>query len=332
MPPFDDWSSERLIRTLEERTSENLHLDYKDKQSLLKNKKGDDISKDVSAFLNSDGGVLIYGVPEENDAAGTPIPKNNDKQIIGFKKHEVSKEQIEDLITGNISPKPRADLFRISEINYEHRAVFIVQVLVGIGEVWQASDKRYYRRANYKVEPMQHYEIELVRNRNVGPNIKLNLGFDRNWNQIIYYDRWDNTKHVVHIGLQNHSVAVVESVLIELWAQKENYSYDSMSHFKRAGANRIRHQHQEISSPTTELQYFQLHWNPSNFGLRDVYAPIFKLTDPLHVTQFPINGPSVLFGRLQAPRMEPKGYVVKIGGPDIGNLTMEMFESTVEIA
>ena len=63
---------------------------------------------------------------------------------LGFKKGEVNKEQIEDLITGNISPRPGPDQFRITEASIGKNSVFVVQVQVGTGEVWQAKDKRYY--------------------------------------------------------------------------------------------------------------------------------------------------------------------------------------------
>ena len=72
-----DWWRVELERMIEEQIPEELHLDYKEKGSLLpttrgggrpdKQKRAEDISKDVSSFLNSDGGVLIYGVPETQD-------------------------------------------------------------------------------------------------------------------------------------------------------------------------------------------------------------------------------------------------------------------------
>ena len=88
---------------LEEQRPEDLHLDYKDKRSLLptsrggggsgidKHKRAEDLSKDVSSFLNSDGGVLVYGVPESasiDDTGGTPIPDGPD---IGFNRGDIDK-------------------------------------------------------------------------------------------------------------------------------------------------------------------------------------------------------------------------------------------------
>ena len=47
---------------------ENIHLDYKAADALSKSdNKKKEISKDVSAFANSDGGVIIYGIREFAD-------------------------------------------------------------------------------------------------------------------------------------------------------------------------------------------------------------------------------------------------------------------------
>ena len=42
---------------------ESLHLDYKGSDAIDGNKKIE-ISKDVSAFANSDGGAIVYGITE----------------------------------------------------------------------------------------------------------------------------------------------------------------------------------------------------------------------------------------------------------------------------
>ena len=88
MAQFHDsvWWSKELRRMLKGQEPENLHLDYKDKRSLLSSQKGDSISKQVSSFLNSDGGVLIYGVPEDRGSTttgGAPVPTTQ-SGLIGF--------------------------------------------------------------------------------------------------------------------------------------------------------------------------------------------------------------------------------------------------------
>ena len=53
-----------ILEMISLQIQENLHLDYK-ASAALSHSKRDEISKDVSAFANSDGGLIIYGVTEE---------------------------------------------------------------------------------------------------------------------------------------------------------------------------------------------------------------------------------------------------------------------------
>lgn len=59
-----------------------------------------ELAKDVSAFANSAGGTLVYGIEE---SGGPPaVPKRIDD---GIDPAEMSRERLEDLITSNISPR-----------------------------------------------------------------------------------------------------------------------------------------------------------------------------------------------------------------------------------
>ena len=225
-----DWWKVELERLIEEQIPEDLHLDYKEKGALLqtargsnrpdKQKRAEDISKDVSSFLNSDGGVLVYGVPETQDpnfTGGSLVPGGSD---IGFLREDNRKETIENLVTSNIQPKPGSELFRVVEVPFgdDGRVVFVVEVGVGLGGVWQAKDKRYYRRFQFKAEPMDHYEIELVRNRSLAPDLRLVFGINDRWEREMsnsdYLARAGRELRV-HVGVQNSSNAVAESALIE---------------------------------------------------------------------------------------------------------------------
>ena len=60
-----EWTLDKINQYITNGIEENLHLDYKGAHSLEKNdKKKDEISKDISAFANSDGGVIIFGIKE----------------------------------------------------------------------------------------------------------------------------------------------------------------------------------------------------------------------------------------------------------------------------
>ena len=81
---------------------ENLNLDYKAAASLGKSDgKKDEISRDVSAFANSSGGLIIYGIKEFDEAEKKHLPEKIDP----VNRIEFSKEWLESVINGRISPR-----------------------------------------------------------------------------------------------------------------------------------------------------------------------------------------------------------------------------------
>src|SRR5690348_12868598 len=85
-----------IDQMIRDQLQENIHLDYKASKAISPAAR-DEISKDVSAFANSDGGVLIYGV-EEKDHFPVRIDDGVDDSV-------VSREWLENTITSRISPK-----------------------------------------------------------------------------------------------------------------------------------------------------------------------------------------------------------------------------------
>src|SRR6266446_4502698 len=124
---------EQMIR---DQVQENIHLDYKDSRALRKGAR-DDFAKDVSAFGNSDGGVLIYGVQEKDH-----LPTTIDQ---GVADSEVSREWIESAIMTGINP--RVEDVRIVPIpTSPGRSLYVIEVQKSFRGPHQASDKRYYKR------------------------------------------------------------------------------------------------------------------------------------------------------------------------------------------
>lgn len=304
-----DWWSTELKRMLRDQEPENLHLDYKDKRGLLHNKqkRADDVSKDVSSFLNSDGGAIIYGVPEAKGSSatgGAPIPMNTSPSSdLGFEQSEIDKEIIENVITSTIQPRPGPDQFQINEVRFGDRTVFIVEVAVGTGEVWQARDKRYYKRFHFKAEPMEHYEIGMVRNRQIGPLLKLAFGLDERWQTQMHH--LHTPSHLsIHVGVQNASNSVAQSALIELGVHYREM--DMPSPFQVAGIRKLKFE----GSPPDGLQmkWHQVSWTASNPDLGGKFGPIFKTVSPMHVARFQCDAQHYVrpwIWRIQAPDMAP---------------------------
>ena len=347
MVPFQSescWEAQ-LQRMFDDQKPEDAHLDYKGRKSLLpsgrggsgldKQKRAEDISKDVSSFLNSDGGVLVYGVPESGDPSrtgGSPIPGGPE---VGFRRGEVTKETIEDLITSNIQPRPGPGLFQVTEVPYCGRTVFVVEVEVGFGDVWQAKDKRYYKRFKYKSEPMDHYEVDMVRNRTKGPALKLAFGLTDQWETSLS-NRENLARHgeevQIHVGIQNTRNSMAEAALIEL-GLKPYTDMDALDkivqgevpkgifpvEFQPVGIRKVR----GLSFPNgMSVAWGQLSWNSANPRLAGRYSPVFRTETPFPMSVLNMRGVTIsnsfdrlyaaCFWRIQAPSTKVTAGIVKL--------------------
>lgn len=142
---------------IDNEVQESLHLDYKEARAIGKSSKQKaDFGKDVSAFANSDGGVLIYGIKEKGHL---PIA------ITGVDHSQFTREFIEQTVRTNIShPTPNFTVVQIP-IN-KKESVYSVKVEKSYGMPHQCKeDKKFYRRYNFESVPMESYEIEDIRNR-----------------------------------------------------------------------------------------------------------------------------------------------------------------------
>jgi hypothetical protein len=111
MKPPSEWVESDLVELIKDRVNEHIGLDYKSSAALDDPKAKTEISKDVSAFANSDGGVLVYGIVEDPK---THLPVRLDD---GVDPSVISKEWIEQVINSNI--RSRLDGVRINPVRIE---------------------------------------------------------------------------------------------------------------------------------------------------------------------------------------------------------------------
>lgn len=137
------------------RIPESLYLDYKRSEAL---KRGDttELTKDVSAFANSDGGCLVYGVIEK-DQIPVELDGGVDTSVIG-------REWLENILLARIQPRLDGLVINVIPLTATH-AIFCVAVAKTSRGPHQAEDKKYYKRFNSKSEPMEDYEIRDIRSR-----------------------------------------------------------------------------------------------------------------------------------------------------------------------
>jgi hypothetical protein len=151
--PAKEWTETDLQKLIADEVKESPELDYKRCDALQKTDgKKNEISKDVSAFANSAGGTLIYGVIEENH-----LPVDLDD---GFDPQDISREWLEDVINSRIHP--RIDGIEIGQVPLRSHAPGKVAYVVRVpasGTAHMASDHKYYRRYNFQNRPMEDYEV-----------------------------------------------------------------------------------------------------------------------------------------------------------------------------
>ncbi len=169
---------EDLYLLIKNEVQENIHLDYKDSRAIDKNKRHE-IAKDVSAFANSDGGILIYGIREEEH-----LPIEIDQGV----DHSIfTREWLEEVIISNITPI--IDEIKIVQIPLsETNSAFAIQIPKSYRAPHQDhSSKRYFKRYNFKSQPMEDYEINDVRSRiyNVSPLVNFDISIKHS--VIVYF-------------------------------------------------------------------------------------------------------------------------------------------------
>lgn len=176
------------------KSEESLNLEYKAANALdRQNNKTTEISKDVSAFANSDGGIIIYGMKE--DELNRHIPK----EIEPVNRNEFSKEWLEQVINDKI--KPRLTDFKIYPIEISLTEVVYLIEIQKSNTAHQADDKRYYKRYNFQSVPMYDFEIRDILNRSKNPKLTLAYEFDNSHSTLLIYAENSGAVYANYVNL-----------------------------------------------------------------------------------------------------------------------------------
>ncbi len=152
-----NWRREDLDRLIDQ--AESIRLDFK--QSKLFEKPRDryieDLSREVSAFANTEGGLIVIGVAEKRVGKARVAEYVDD----GVDIHVIGPESLQQLIESNVSPYlsgVRVKGIRLTEV--DTRMAYVVFVPQG-STAYQAIDRRYYGRSEYESKPLPDHEVRL---------------------------------------------------------------------------------------------------------------------------------------------------------------------------
>lgn len=164
---LENYTKEDIQYLIDFGVEESVHLDYKASGALAKtDSKKKEISKDISAFANSDGGIIIYGVEERGHKA------------VGFSYidgNEITKEWLEQVINSTINQKiDGVEIFPIRNNDNISESIYVVRIPRSYRAPHMISiDKCYYKRYNFESVKMEEYEVRDLFNRHNLSKLKI---------------------------------------------------------------------------------------------------------------------------------------------------------------
>lgn len=209
---------------------ENQNMDFKAGPALDKNPKNkNEISKDVAAMANSNGGIIIYGLSEKNHVAS---------HLTFVNGNLFTKESLEQVISSKISRTiPGLKIFPIRYQDQIENTLYVVQIPESLEAPHMSGDNRFYVRSNFQSIAMEEYQVRSLYNRQGKPKLKIS-GVN-----VYPMDNEDDDSHYrfnVKVSISNIGKLFVKNYRVNLiWAgevqftnlnwgaldQGKNYSY-----------------------------------------------------------------------------------------------------------
>jgi hypothetical protein len=316
-----EWQQADLQELRDNEIAEDFHIEYKESRLLAREPQSakdrcvEELTKTVSAFNNSDGGVIVIGMRERREGKKN-YPEGFDD---GVCESDFSKTWLVQIINSNISPSIpdlRVNLVKLAG-EQEGRVACVIYVPKGTRAV-QAKDLRYYQRFEDQSLPMKDFQVRDVNNRSLGPDLRMSFIIASGQNsRLTVSNRQDKT--------DPFRIAVVATNLSDTLAELALFRIilpDRLDPSKPEGFDEIN------ISPRIRLQY--------NGQPLDTYSkiysryyrapgspPIFKELQPTVVGLFDITFRAAyetiphfepLLWIAESPRMEPKygGNIVTI--------------------
>jgi hypothetical protein len=161
-----EWTEDDILSLIHNNVGESTTLEYKACDALDKTAgKKKEISKDVSAFANSAGGTIVYGVTENSAHEPEAIDS-------GFDPNDISGEWLEQIINSNIERRISGIIINTVALPKTHpgNVLYVVYIPESKLAPHMAADDRFYKRFNFQSVPMKEYEVRNLMRREHYPS------------------------------------------------------------------------------------------------------------------------------------------------------------------
>ncbi len=169
---FNNLSLEILNSYIHNEQEENLHLDFKliNKADLTHKDDKRNLSKALSGYANSSGGLIIWGIDSRKNAEGIDCATGSKvieplRQFIA-RLNELTGQAVSPIVDGVIH-KP---LFTTKESGY---AITYIPESDSGPHMAKMGEDRYYKRSGDSFYKMEHFDIEDMFGKRKHPNLKL---------------------------------------------------------------------------------------------------------------------------------------------------------------
>lgn len=196
---------------------ESVSLEYKNSRTLIQSDIAS-ICKGVTALANSAGGYFLIGIESKKQ-----IPIGLDGGVPGSSRRDWLFQII------NTHTHPPVEDLEIKEISDAEGTYYALRVERSSAAPHQSDDHKYYKRRGSHSEPMEHYEIEDVRNRPKKALAPLRVE--------IFAER-----QLAHLHFKNdHEIESLKSITCRITANF-NLERDGISTLRSRGIRQLRPQ------------------------------------------------------------------------------------------
>jgi disulfide oxidoreductase YuzD len=274
-------SEEDINNLINTGAEEYQQLEFKSAGALdFSDPKKKEIGKDISAFANSEGGVIIYGIEEDNHKASS---------ITFVDGNKFTKEWLGQVIDAQI--QQNLSEYSIIPIRFNSKieqSVYVIQIPPSTNSPHMSKDNKFYIRRGVEVKAMEEFEVRKSYNKTYKASIEINRIIIKSGGSTGQLERGGRKDYRINVLIRNIGNTLVEKFKCQISIPNEvngGFQSDEVEFFKKSkeakdGKIIFKFLHDGYLYPEDEVQspYVTIHATNNNKHLlkeNDVKIKLF---------------------------------------------------------